>query len=109
MGTGKQGGLSVNYTAIALRELDEIWAWNCGRYGPSHANEYIAFFKRNIDALALKPERGKRLELPLDARYFRIREKSRGHGHVAVYSVNEATLTVHHVFHTAQDWQNRID
>jgi plasmid stabilization system protein ParE len=37
-----------------------------------------------------------------------IRRKSRGHGHIAVYGVDESTVNILHVFHSAQDWQRRL-
>jgi plasmid stabilization system protein ParE len=43
-----------------------------------------------------------------ELRYLPIKFKNRGHGHVAVYSVDQHAVSILHVFHTAQDWQNRL-
>jgi plasmid stabilization system protein ParE len=41
-------------------------------------------------------------------RYIRIGRRKRGHGHIAVYRVDEDAVRVLHIFHTAQDWQTKL-
>jgi plasmid stabilization system protein ParE len=58
--------------------------------------------------LAHRFRQGKVLELRPDLRYFVIRRRSTGHGHVVVYRFDAQQVEVLHVFHTAQDWQTKL-
>jgi plasmid stabilization system protein ParE len=51
--------LTVVYAAKALEELDEIWDWNDEHYRSDHADQYIEFLERHIDALSADHRRGK--------------------------------------------------
>src|SRR5579863_7129120 len=108
MGSEKPPALTVVYAAKALKELDEIWDWNNKHYSSDHADEYIEFLERYIDALSTDHRRGKQVSVRPALTYILIRRKSKGHGHIAVYSVDEARVNVLHVFHTAQDWQAKL-
>ena len=100
--------LPVVYSDNALRELNEIANWNEDTYGRDHAKRYIAFLEKNINELGKNHPKGKILETRTDIRYILIRRKSKGHGHVAVYNVDNQTVGVLHIFHTAQDWQAKV-
>ena len=104
----KRRTLTVVYAIKALRQLDEIWDWNEQTYGPEHADKYIEFLERHIDALNSEFERGKHVGAMPELRYVLIRRKSRGHGHLAVYKIKEEMVHVLHVFHSAQDWENKL-
>jgi len=108
MDTEKRPTLTVVYAAKALKELDEIWDWNDKHYGSDHADQYIEFLERHINALGTDRRRGKQLGFRPELSYILIRRKSKGHGHIAVYSVDEKQVNVFHVFHSAQDWQNKL-
>ena len=98
----------VVYAHKAIAELEAIWQWNLEHYSPDHADRYIEYLRENIDALSDGYDRGKRVGFRPDLRYILIRRKSRGHGHVAVYAVNESQVRVLHVFHSAQDWRAKL-
>ncbi len=60
------------------------------------------------DALGENYARGRVVESRPELRYIRISRRKRGHGHVAVYRVDEDIVSVLHVFHTAQDWHTKL-
>jgi len=97
MATPKQ----LIYSPESIDELDAIWQWNVRRYGPQHADAYLAFLlARKRDHLE-----GSRVSARPDLRYVLIRRRAASHGHVAVYCFDDSVVEVLHVFHTAQDWQ----
>jgi len=100
--------LTVVYARSALKQLDEIWDWNRQRYGAGHADQYLEFLRRHIDALDSEHRRGKQVSSRPELSYILIRRKSRGHGHIAVYQVDVGQVNVLHVFHSAQNWQARL-
>jgi plasmid stabilization system protein ParE len=108
MDTEKRPTLTVVYAATALKELDEIWDWNDEHYSSDHADKYIEFLERHIDALSTDHRQGKQVGSRPELSYILIRRKSKGHGHIAVYSVDKTQVNVFHVFHSAQDWQNKL-
>jgi len=99
---------AVVYAPTALEELDDIWDWNERTHSREHAVGYIEFLTKNIDGLKRRYAQGNPVGARPDLRYILIRRKARGHGHVAVYRFNDATVDVLHVFHTAQDWQTKL-
>ena len=100
--------LPVIYSDEALTEINEIADWNEETYNRAHARSYIRFLERHIDALSKDFARGKPIVNRPDLRYIRIQKKSKAHGHVAVYIFDDRAVTVVHVFHTSQDWENRL-
>jgi plasmid stabilization system protein ParE len=99
----------VVYSAIALAELDEISNWNEQTYSPAHAERYIDFLTHHIDSLGANAEKGKILTGQPHRRYLRIQRNSKGHGHIAVYSVTETEVEILHVFHSAQNWRAKFE
>jgi plasmid stabilization system protein ParE len=108
MDTEKRRTLTVVYAAKALKQLDEIWDWNQENYSVEHAKRYIEFLEGHIDALRDGYDRGKQISSRPELRYILIRQKSRGHGHIAVYKVKESQVRVLYVFHSAQNWQAKL-
>jgi plasmid stabilization system protein ParE len=104
----KESRLTVIFAPIALDEIDAIWRRNAHRYNPPHADKYIHYLKTTIDNLADVLAHGKTVGVRSDLRYLLIRRKAKGHGHVAVYSVDGRAVNVLHVFHSAQDWRGRL-
>jgi plasmid stabilization system protein ParE len=109
MGSKKREALKVVYSARAIRQLNEIWNWNFERYGEAHADGYIEFLQTCIDALAKYPTRGKLIESRPGVRYYVMSRKAKGHAHIAIYSAAEKSLNVSHIFHSAQNWQRKIE
>jgi plasmid stabilization system protein ParE len=92
----------------AIVELHEIWQWNAERYGIAHADDYLHYLKEAIEDLTAKYATGKTVPRRPDLHYVLMRRRAKGHGHIAVYSVNDAEVHLLHVFHTAQDWPTRL-
>src|SRR2546421_5125723 len=103
----KEPPLIVLVTPEAQSELIEIWNWNAIDRGIRHADAYLKFLEGQIDDLAENYDKGRTVGTRPELRYILMRRKSRGHGHVAVYTVVGSVVTVVHVFHTAQDWQTK--
>jgi len=85
-----------------------IWEWNATTYNLRHADEYRAFLKSRADALAdsrllAKPVRGKP-----QYSYISLRRSRSGHGHVAVFTIENEQVFVVRFFHTAEDWENKL-
>jgi len=100
--------MTVILAPVATDELQGIWDWNAEQYGVAHADEYLGLLWQAIDRLAESHALGTVVPGRADLRYVLVRRRSRGHGHVLVYGVGAAMVTVAHVFHTAQDWQNTL-
>jgi plasmid stabilization system protein ParE len=89
--------------------LDAIWDWNAAAHSREHAVSYLEFLLNHIEGLDVRHEQGNPVGRGTNLRYILIRRKSRGHGHVAVYRINAVTVDVLHDFHTAQNWQSKLD
>ena len=100
--------LTVTYSRAALRELQEIWQWNADHYSPDHADAYVSFLQNRIDALSREYYRGLPVAGRPGYRYMTILRRPKSHGHIAVYNVDPETIHILHVFHTSQDWRNKI-
>lgn len=100
--------LTVAIAPTALNEISAIWRWNADEYGVSHADRYIDFLTDAIYSLATTHSLGRMVDGRPDLRYIVIKRRSRGHGHVAVYTVDEEHVNLLHVFHTAQDWPSGL-
>ena len=98
----------VVYEAAARITLLEIWEWNVQRYSPRHAEAYVRFVKKSIDALADPSTNGKPVPGRDDVRYLLVRRRASGHGHIAVFAAEGNLVTVLRIFHTAQDWQTTL-
>lgn len=98
----------IVYSPESIDELDQIWQWNAKIYSVSHADRYLAYLQRCIDTLRRGDRNGKQVAARLDLRYILIRQRATGHGHIAVYKVDDRTIEILHIFHTAQDWQGTL-
>jgi plasmid stabilization system protein ParE len=96
---------NVVYETAAQIRLFEIWEWNAQRYGAAHADAYLRFVKKRIDALADPSANGKPIPGRDDVRYLFVRRRASGHGHIAARMTEGSLATVLRIFHTAQDWQ----
>ncbi len=103
-----KGRLTVIYAKDAIREIEEIAGWNERTYDRAHARDCITFLERRIGGLASDFAKGRAVSTRPDLRYIRIQNRSKAYGHVAVYIFDDEAVTVVHVFHTSQDWENRL-
>ncbi len=108
MSAERGSALPVVYAPLARQDLGVVWDWNEKTYDPGHAARYVDFLQRHIEALGENQSRGRVLESRPELRYILIRQRKRGHGHLAVYRVDEDAVNVLHIFHTAQDWQTKL-
>jgi plasmid stabilization system protein ParE len=99
---------SIVYAPAAVQDLDAIWAWNEKTYSRSHADKYLDFLQRQMDALGRNHLHGRAVESRPEIHYILIRRNRQGHGHVAVYRFEQNKIRILHVFHSAQDWQTIV-
>jgi plasmid stabilization system protein ParE len=103
--------LTVIVSPTASSELWEIWQYNAERYNFHHAEGYEAFVMAGINALATTYAEGKGVEGFPNLRSLTLKRRRRGDGHVVIYEVDatERTVNVHHVYHTKNDIQGRLE
>jgi len=99
--------LKVNLSFEAQDELLNIWQYNARRDGTTRADRYDDFLRKGIDKLATNHKFAKVVEVMPELRYVTLKRRSKGDGHVIVFSVGSA-IDVLHVFHTKQDWPNKL-
>jgi hypothetical protein len=83
--------------------------FNLSLYIPSHATNYLAFLKRAVDALDRNYPKGKPVPGRPHLRYVHTRRRTGGYSHLAVDRVDENAVNVLHVFHSSEDWENKIE
>ncbi len=107
---GNPKPLTVIYSPTALRDLDEIWEWNSHQYGPNRANGYIRFLTDQISKISENSDLGRPVNTRPDLRFLTMKIRPRGHGHVAVFRVDNSleTVVIAHIFHTRQNWEDSI-
>jgi plasmid stabilization system protein ParE len=105
---GKTPKLKVQYSPQTRLALDEIWEWNAERYDVGHADEYVSFLEKKASGLATAYPLGKIVPTAPELRYIIVRRTPHGHAHVVVYKVVVGNVNVINIFHTAQDWQNKL-
>jgi plasmid stabilization system protein ParE len=98
--------LRVILSREAEANLEEIWHWNAMAHDPQWADDYRAFLISNIRNLAAASGRIVAGEPAL--RYVRVRKKAKSHGHIIVFREAGEDMEIVFIFHTAQDWQNRL-
>ena len=101
--------LTVVYSSQSLHDPGEIWDWNAEEYGVQHADNYVSFLRRQTFKLASSTNPGRQIESADHFRYHVIKRRSRGYGHVVVFSIGPENLFVLRYFHTAQDWETKLD
>ncbi len=101
--------MRVSLSRAALANLDEIGDWNARTYGPDHAHRYVALLRAETARLATLYFAGKPVPTRPKLSYITIRKHRRGHGHVAVYELIGEVVYVLHYYHTAQDWQTKLN
>ena len=110
MGTAEHRPLRIVYSRAASNQLREIWDWNAQHYGIEHADNYKSYLTESCRALLADPELGKPVGDPFPKlRRLLIRRRSSGHGHIAIYRISAQQIDILYVFHSAQDWQSKID
>ena len=106
----KPQALRVIFSPTALKELNEIWEWNLDKNGFNQAKAYLAFLRGHFDALRTEYPHGRTVSTRPDLQFVTMRWSQGGHGHIAVYQIDSASgvLTIAHVFHTRQNWEQTL-
>jgi plasmid stabilization system protein ParE len=96
-------------SASALDTLAEILEWNADQYSIDHALAYVLFLESSISALATDYTSAKIVASAPHYRYKVFRKKSTSaHAHLAVFDLTEDSVRVIAIYHTAQNWQDRL-
>ena len=104
----KKPQLTVIRGTATTEELKDIRQRNASNHGHVHADAYLAFLQAWLNKLGTACGQGKAVSTRPDLRYIIIRRRAKGHGHIAVHSFDDAEVRILHIFHTAQDWQNKL-
>ncbi len=100
--------LTVIRSPAAIDELNDIWRWNAERYSLPHADEYLLYLTDSIADLSHDHLAGKTISARPNLRYILVRRRASGHGHVVAYRFDDKEVRILHIFHTAQDWENKL-
>jgi plasmid stabilization system protein ParE len=102
--------LAVVLAPTALAEVSEIWRYNALQRGVRQADAYEAFLTKHLYALASNYDLGRVVEPDKEYRYTTIKRRSKADGHIGVYRIDQSARTVRvlHIFHTKQDWKNKL-
>ncbi len=101
--------LKVIYSESAQKDLKEIWRWNAKTYCLNHADKYIEQLKTKICILESDPHRGTAIIEYQDLRGLLIKKRNSKHGHMAFYKINQSTIYIARILHTAMNWQIHLD
>lgn len=97
--------LVVQITPRASRMLQDIWQWNAGEYGESHADAYVHSLRTEAESLSYLHRVGRPVRKRSEFRYIHARMKSGRNGHVIVFTVTATTVEILGFFHPRQDWR----
>ncbi len=100
--------LPILYALEAQLDLNEIAVWNEERYGSEHAARYIDYLQSQIEERCQDSKKNHAVPALPGLQYVLVRRKSAAHGHIAIFRRDEHAINVVHVFHSAQDWQQRL-
>lgn len=98
----------IQYSPESLRTLDAIWLWNAEQHGGEHADQYIEFLRSETRRLLTSPVAALFVPTRPALKYFILKKRKRGHGHVVVFREVSGVFQLIDFFHTAQDWQNQL-
>ena len=100
--------LTVKLSLRTINALNQIWLINAEKYGVERADSYIKFLRDTINRLSSEYPMGKPVTTLPEFQYIVIKRRQQGHGHIAVYKVADNEVNVATVYHTVQDWQNKL-
>lgn len=107
MARGKKK-LTIELSPIAINHLRQIHAYNVEHRSESWADRYLAFLEKSIFSLSSNFDKGRSIEGFPDLSYQTFRMRNRGDGHIVVYKVKGDKVSILQIFHTKQDWQNKL-
>jgi plasmid stabilization system protein ParE len=98
----------VSYSAAAIRDLHGIWIWNADTHSVASADRYEEFLKKTASSLRSSPKRVQTVLDRIDLQYVTAQQKPRRHGHVIISKTTSSSIEIVRIFHTAQDWVNKL-
>jgi len=107
---GRKPVLTVTLSRAADNELDRIYRYTLGEHGLGAADRHMALLQAKMASLSTDYNKGKSVMGWPDLRYLLMKKRNSGDGHIAVYRIDEASATVEvwFIFHTKQDWENKL-
>ena len=104
----KSEKISLAISPKARGDLASIWRWNAEAYGANHADRYLEFVINGAEKLIAGGLLAKAVPGRSAYSYVLIRKSRRGHGHVAVFTVDGKEIHILRFFHTAEDWRSKL-
>jgi plasmid stabilization system protein ParE len=102
--------LVVEITATADRDLMLIWDFNAQTRGHLEADRWDSFLRTTIEKLTTDYDRGRSVGNAPEIRFITARKRPKAHGHIVVFQIDYEAMRIRilHIFHTSQDWQNKL-
>jgi plasmid stabilization system protein ParE len=82
--------------------------WNEKFYDRDHAERYLKYLLDEIGVLCRDSKKGQRILALPELHFVLIRRGSSGYGHIIVYRRKVDAIEVLHVFHSSQNWQQKL-
>ena len=101
--------LKIVFSPSAQADLVSIWQWSAEHHGERTATSYAKFLLDEVERIATSPLIGVRVSGVTGVFRFLAKRRSRGYGHIVFYAVRGEALYVLALFHSAQDWQSKIE
>ena len=105
---GEKERLRVTFSSEARENLSQILSWSAESFGPKIAQGYVEFLTEEIMSLALGHASSRTVPTRPNLRYKIIRRHTSRNGHIVIFRVAPEEIEVLHIFHTAQDWINKL-
>ena len=105
---GQSRKLAIVVSPAARWDFREIWLWNAANKSPDQADVYEQFLEAEIDKLATDYAGGRHVPGVPEFMYVTVMRSTGGHGHYVVYQVTEDSVEILCLFHTRQNWINRL-
>jgi toxin ParE1/3/4 len=106
----RKPSLRVVVSPDAVDDLKGIYRYSLEHWGVKQAEHYLGDLKGKVRALAANYDTGRTVAISPGLRFIKHQVRSKSDGHVVVYSVDLVAMEVHvhHVFHSKQDWENKL-
>jgi toxin ParE1/3/4 len=85
------------------RDLDEIWEYTAGRWGPKQAEDYIRLLQGAIETVAEEPRRGRACD-EVRVGYHKYPAGS----HMVFYRIGNGYIDVVRILHSRMDFERHF-
>jgi len=106
---GRKPRLNVRFSAEAQAELLAIWSWTAELYSERRADRYVEKLLEYVELISENPGAGSPVPEFPGVRRSLYRPRRARFGHIIFFRAVEKELQILHFFHTAQDWQSRMN